>query len=249
MAPIGTQRTIRHGIAFAVAVLVSLAAEPAGAQEPQPIPKRIWDISLGAHVSELPVIDFVDPSCGTNGGPQGLKLEAFGAFAECPIDTATGLHEVWFIYDDEIEYIAKAQSGGRDLAMIRRAQATQIFHQPVILSFLIDDEGFVNGYRIFTDSRADPEIRIEAHMLVYSLRARFGVDGWACESTPPDGRRTPIQGEYAFEVCRLALPDRRVEVESRHYFKPGQAILNPFNGAGMVNEFESSARLELLKVD
>ena len=226
---------------------MSLAAEPAGAQEPPPIPKRIWDIPLGTHVSELPAIDFVDPSCGTNGGPPGLKIEAFTAFAQCPADPATGLYEVWFIYDDEAEYVAKAKTGGRDLAMIARSKATQIFHQPVILSFLIGEEGFVDGYRIFTDSRAEPEIRIEAFMVANTFRARFGLDGWVCEKTPPGDRRTPIQGEYAFEVCRLDLPDKRVEVENRHYFKPGQAILNPFNAQGMVNEFESWARLEVVK--
>ena len=225
---------------------ILLGAGFAAAQQSPPIPKRIWDIPLGTHVSELPTVDFVDPACGTNGGPPGKVLGAFTNFAECALEAVTGLREVWFIYDDEGEYIAKAKSGGRDLAMIARAKATQVFHQPVLLSFLINDEGIIDGYRIFTDSRAEPEIRIEAYAVAVTFRARFGLEGWVCEKTPPDGRRTPIMGTYAFEFCSLDLPDRRVEVESHHYFKPGQAVLNPFNGKGMVNEFESWARLEIV---
>jgi hypothetical protein len=38
-------------------------------------------------------------------------------------------------------------------------------------------------------------------------------------------------------------------VESRHYYKPGQGLLDPNTGLPTVNQFESSARLELVRVD
>ena len=38
-------------------------------------------------------------------------------------------------------------------------------------------------------------------------------------------------------------------VESRHYYKSGQALLDPNTGLPTVNQFESSARIELVAVD
>src|SRR5215471_18911269 len=49
-----------------------------GAACAQDLPPKIWDIKLGTPISALPLKDFVDPACGTNGGPpargaQGLR--------------------------------------------------------------------------------------------------------------------------------------------------------------------------------
>jgi hypothetical protein len=61
----------------------------------------IENVQLGAPVSALPEEEFVDPACGTNGGPPGLRLDGFEQFARCRAE-ASGLHEVWFRYDDEL---------------------------------------------------------------------------------------------------------------------------------------------------
>ncbi|RYE53283.1 MAG: hypothetical protein EOP20_13635, partial [Hyphomicrobiales bacterium] len=69
----------------------------------------IWDVKLGEPVSQIPAMEVVDVSCGTNGGPPSMSLAGqFADFAKCPAEPS-GLHEVYFENDDEIDYIAKAQ--------------------------------------------------------------------------------------------------------------------------------------------
>jgi hypothetical protein len=38
-------------------------------------------------------------------------------------------------------------------------------------------------------------------------------------------------------------------VESRYYYKPGQAMLDPNTGLPTVNQFESSARMQMVAAD
>ncbi len=118
-------------------------------------PTRIWDVKLGTPVGELPDEEFVDPACGTNGGPPGLRLATFEQFERCSPE-ASGLREIWFRYDDEEEYIARAS---RDPDAITRANAMLVLGHQVVLSLLIDHAGLVQGYRIITDPREDPDLR------------------------------------------------------------------------------------------
>ena len=113
-------------------------------------PPKIWDVKLGTSVGELPDEEFVDPACGTNGGPPGLRIATFEQFEQCNPE-ASGLREIWFRYDDEEEYIARA---ARDPDAIARANAMLVLGQPVLLSLLVDRAGLVQGYRIITDPRA-----------------------------------------------------------------------------------------------
>ena len=103
------------------ALLFVAEIDVAWAQVP-PIP-RIWDVELDAHVRDLPRRVFVRPACGSNGGPPGLVLESFDEFARCAPETATGFREIWFSYDDEAEYIARAT---RSEALIQRNLANQV---------------------------------------------------------------------------------------------------------------------------
>ena len=112
---------------------------------------RLFDIELGVKLAGLPLDEWVDPACGTNGGPPSVPLDGFEAFARCPVEAATGLREIWFIYDDEWEYIGRAQ---RDEAQIGRYSANTLYRQPIVSSLLIDKSGVVQGYRIVTDPRA-----------------------------------------------------------------------------------------------
>src|SRR5438874_2336717 len=92
-------------IAAGVAMLLGVfAIDAAWGQQPSP---KIWDVQLGAPVGELPEEEFVDPACGTNGGPPGLPIGTFEQFEKCRAE-ASGLREVWFRYDDEFEFIARA---------------------------------------------------------------------------------------------------------------------------------------------
>jgi len=119
----------------------------ANAQSPAP---KIWDIKLGTPINGLPLDQFVDPACGTNGGPPARTLASFADFSQCLVERSTGLREVWFRYDDEMEYIARAR---RSDIMIRQYRANSLAGQPIVTSLLFDADGRVQGYRIVNDPR------------------------------------------------------------------------------------------------
>lgn len=233
-------REIRFAAVAAVLALGSVGG--VGTTSAQQDSIRIWDIPFGTHVANFPLGAFLDPACGTNGGPPGLQLDAFEDFGKCPVELETGLMEVWFIYDDTLEYVGLAQ---REPALYR---ATSILRQPVILSFLIGNNGRVQGYRIFTDRRAEPELRREAHGLSIPFRARIGMSGWECVDLPRDEGETPVQGLYVKQLCEKEYNGKSAKVEARLFYKTGQARTNKFNNRLTVNEFESWARLEVMQV-
>jgi uncharacterized protein YjbI with pentapeptide repeats len=204
---------------------------------------RIWDTPFGTHVANLPTAAFVDPACGTNGGPPSLQLRGFEEFARCPEETETGLREVWFIYDDTLEYVGLAR---REPAQY---MATSMLRQPVILSYLIDNDGRVQGYRIFTDQRAEAELRGDAHGLVVPFRARVGMRGWECADLPQVEGELPFRGLYVKQLCEKEFDGRRGTTEARLYYKDGQTRIDPFNNSLRVNEFESWARVEIVQVE
>ena len=210
----------------------------------QQTPPRIWDIPLGTALGDLPDEEFVDPACGTNGGPPGLRLGSFEEFAKCRPESS-GLREIWFRYDDETEYVSRA---ARDPDAVARSNAMLLIGQPVTLSLLADSNGRVQGYRIFTDPRAEPELRKEAYSIGVALKARFGLAGWECEALPRAEGETPIDGVFVKERCRKTADLQRLMLESRHYYKPGQSVSDPNTGLATVNQFESSARLEVVAI-
>ena len=227
-------------MAVGLACIAGLAATAASAQ---PLP-RIWDIAMGTHVRDLPAQEFVDPACGTNGGPPSRFIGTFAAFEECPPE-ASGLREIAFTYDDLAEYVALAH---QDRGAVDRNRATTVLAQPVFLSLLFDADGRVQGYRVFTDPRAEADRRLLAYGVATHFRARLG-DGWACTDLPREEGESPIEGTYVKQRCEIDTGGVHATVESHHYYKPGQHLLNPFDQRPMENEFESSARLEVVQVD
>jgi hypothetical protein len=228
-------RAFAHPTVLAIALVLILAHAPAGAVAPQ-----IWDVQPGTAVGDLPEDDFVDTACGTNGGPPGLRIAGFEEFAKCRPEPS-GLREVWFRYDDEAEYVARA---ARDPDAIARNNAMLMLGQPVILSLLIDGVGRVQGFRIFTDPHAEADVRADAYALAFAFKAQFGADGWHCEDAPPAAGETAVAGTFVKQQCRKMAERQRITVESRHYYKSGQAPLDPNTGLSTVNQFESSARIE-----
>jgi len=228
------------------AMLALTLAGAASAQQSLPRGRpAIWDVRLGSPVGELPDEEFVDPACGTNGGPPGLPIGTFERFERCRPE-ASGLREVWFRYDDEWEFMARA---ARDPDAVARNNAMVVLGQPVMLSLLIDRAGLVQGYRIFTDPRAEEEVRTGAYGVAIAFKARFGADGWTCGDLPRAEGETPIVGIFVKERCEKTSDGVAVTVESRHYYKPGQALLDPNTGLPTVNQFESSARLQAVRAD
>ncbi len=228
-----------------VAAAVAASLFGAGVAAAQQISRsRIWDVQLGAHISELPAAEFVDPACGSNGGPPGAAIGGFAQFAMCSQEPETGFHEVWFSYDDEAEYVARAY---RDPEMVLRNMANPVLGHPVVFSLLIDDAGLIQGYRVITDQRAAVDIRRNAATLAVHFKGRFGNDSWACTDLLPADGETPIGSQFLKERCEKVAQGQRFIVESHYFHKKGQAALDPRTQLPMVGEFESLARLEVLR--
>jgi hypothetical protein len=236
------RRVGRSTPAATALALIVVGAGAARAEAPMP---QIWDVTPGTPVGDLPDEAFVDPACGTNGGPPGLPVGSFENFGKCRPESF-GLREIWFRYDDELEYIARA---ARDEDAVARSNAMVVLGQPVILSVLVDPAGLVQGYRIITDPHADEERRMYAYTVAIAFKARFGTDGWACDQLAPDEGETPITGLFVKERCRKVADGQESVVESRYYYKPGQSLLDPNTGLPTVNQFESSARMQMVVVD
>src|SRR5712692_5952203 len=168
-----------------------------GIAQAQDLPPKIWDIKLGIPISQLPLKDFVDPACGTNGGPPARVLKGFEEFAACPVEPTTGLREVWFRYDDEMEYVARAR---RSDIMIRQYQANSLAGQPIITSLLIDDAGLVQGYRIVNDPRVEGNTRLNAFGLADLVKVIAGL-GLACTDLPLAEGERPIDDWFIKESC------------------------------------------------
>ena len=131
-----------------------LWAAGAGAQELRR--STVWDLKLGQPIAAQPSTDeYRGFACGSNGGAPRQRLTGWRDFARCPAEPS-GLHEVYFEYDDEYEYIARAKDLEREVA--RWAGTTELAF-PVVVSALFDGNGVLAGIRVVTDPR--PEHRIE----------------------------------------------------------------------------------------
>jgi hypothetical protein len=224
------------GAAFAMALA-------AGSAEAQALAPKIWDIKLGIPISALPLNDFVDTACGTNGGPPALVLKSFYDFAQCKVEPRTGLHEVWFRYDDEMEYVARAR---RSDIMVRQYQANALAGQPIVTSLLIDDAGIVQGYRVVNDPRADARSRIGAFGLADIFKG-MSATPLECVDLPPAEGERPIEDLLVKESCESRSDGFVTRVEARRYYKPGQFAVDPNDSRLNENEFESSARIEVYR--
>src|SRR5215472_8947341 len=171
-------RLAKRAAAIAAATLIGalLTAIPRSAlaqgADERPVRREVWDIKLGAKVADLPD-DYVDYACGTNGGPPSTPLTGWKDYRRCRPET-NGLREVYFRYDDELEYWAKANNLA---AQMEQYVGTKTYGFPIIVSVLAGDEGTVRGIRIVSDPRDPTGDRDEAYLLRNFLNARFGREG------------------------------------------------------------------------
>ena len=204
----------------------------------------VWDIELGVHVSKLPLREFQDYACGTDGGPPGRKLAGWIEFQRCEPEPS-GLYEVHFRYDDELEYRARAV---RALGQADRFQGTKVFGRPVIVSILVASDGTVDGLRIISDPRASLVQRREAYTLRNILRSRFSSKGWSCADEEPDDRLEPIGRVFINQRCEKEVAGKSLTIETHYYRKRGQGAFNPATLELTPGQFESSARFEMRRV-
>ena len=230
---------------FLVAILCGLigAVDAYGAAAERPRRLEIWDLQLGTPVDRLPD-EFIELACGTNGGPPALPLNGWSEFRRCRAEPS-GLREVYFRYDDELEYWAKAN----DLsAQMEQYSGTKTYGFPVVVSALIDAEGLLSGFRIVSDQRDTSQNRDEAYLLRNFLTARFGRDNWQCQDLPLGDGETPVDGVFVKQNCRKQIDDKTTaSLATRYLRKPGQGRFNPRSGRETAGQFESSASFELVR--
>jgi hypothetical protein len=232
-------------------------ALPAAAQELHR--STIWDLVLGAPVAaQPPPQQFQAFACGSNGGSPRALLTGWADFKRCPAEP-DGLHEVYFEYDDEIEYIARAHDNDREIS---RWAGTHEVMFPVIASALFDDSGILQGIRLVTDPRpdhrnditeADRKKREESYLLGGVMASRFGIEPERdCKSLPPGEGEGGVGSLFIKQVCERKDPaaGRRFIVRANLFRKPGQSGVNPQLPTQLTQgQFESSARLEIYALD
>src|SRR5262245_31250621 len=241
------------------ALLLCLACCSAGAAAQELRRATVWDLKLGQPVSAQPSSDqFRGFACGADGGPPRQPLRGFGDFARCRPE-AGGLREVYFEYDDEYEYIARAKDLPREVA--RWAGTTEAGF-PVIVSALFDDSGALRGIRIVTDPRpeyptdasdANLRKRADAYLFGGLMAARHGIEpARHCQSLPPAEGETAVGTLFIKQSCELTDAARgvRIGLSVSYFRKPGQSGDNPQLATQLTQgQFESSARIEISVID
>ena len=208
------------------------------------VPQRgeVWSLKLGAHIGDQPG-DFVEYACGSAGGAPSIPLTGMAEFKRCRAEES-GLREVYFRYDDELEYIARANNSPAD---IERFGGTKTYGFPIVASALIGEDAIVRGLRIVSDPRYDAN-RDDAYVLKNFITARLGRDNWTCEDLPIEEGETSVDGRYIKQRCVSTLEGgARATMWVRHLRKAGQARFDPRSGKQTKNQFESLVRLDLVQ--
>jgi len=244
-----------HCAALILGMMCTMAA-PLSAQ---PLHRAtIWDLKLGAAIAEQPQSnEFRGFACGSNGGAPRAPLTGWADFKRCPAEP-NGLREVYFEYDDELEYIARAHDNDREIS---RWAGTHEVTFPVITSALFDDAGILKSIRLVTDARpehrnditeANRKKREEAYTLGAVMASRFNIDAAQdCQSVPPAEGESPVGSLFVKRVCERMDPaaGRRIVVRVNLFRKPGQSGYNPQLPTQLTQgQFESSARVEIYQL-
>jgi hypothetical protein len=238
-------------IAAPILVLLCCAAF---AQAQQLRRASVWALKLGEPVAAQPAPEeFRGFACGSNGGAPRAQLSGFADFARCRAEPG-GLHEVYFEYDDELEYIARARDLDREIT--RWAGTTETGY-PVVVSGLFNDAGVLKAIRMVTDPRpehrdhitdANLKKRDEAYVLGGIMAARFNVDPVRdCTAAPPAEGESDVGGVFVKRACEKvdAQTGRRIAIRVNLYRKPGQSGTNPQLPTQLTEgQFESSSRIE-----
>ena len=245
---------------YSMLLILGMAVWIASPAEAQPLRRAtIWDLKIGEPISaQPPSSEFRGFACGSNGGPPRAPLGGWNDFRRCPPEPSR-LHEVYFEYDDELEYIARAHD---DDLEISRFAGTHEMKFSVITSALFDDAGVLKGIRLVTDARpehrnditeADRRPREEYYVFGGVMAARFNIEpARDCMSQPPAEGESSVGTLFIKQVCERKdeAAGRRIVVRANLYRKPGQNAYNPQLPTQLTQgQFESSARVEIYQLD
>ena len=232
-----------HSVRAALCAAALLSAlVPATAQQLRRA--TVWDLKLGEPITAQPSpAEFRGFACGSNGGAPRQPLTGWRDFARCRAES-DGLHEVYFEYDDELEYIARARDADREIT--RWAGTTEVGF-PVVVSALFDPAGVLRGIRMVSDPRASSLERRMAHLLRLAVINRYEPNGWNCTDMPLAAGETPVGGGvFIKQRCEKASSEKSLMVEARFLRKPGQNEVDPATGEATSGQFESWTRFEIM---
>jgi len=204
----------------------------------------IWDVKLGAPVSDIPDSAAAIIACGTNGGPISTELKSFGDWQKCTPE-ASGLREVVFTYDDEMDYIARAM----ELEFRALAGGTSVYAHPVIISILIDDKGVAQGIRVVTDDRASDRERRVAVVLSKNFQARYSDWNLNCVDIPMREGEQKVGSDFIHQRCTGTNPNgsgERILIEASYLRKKGQEGLSRETQQVNKGYYESKTLLEIV---
>jgi hypothetical protein len=241
----------------AALLIVVLTASTAGAETLRRA--TVWDLKLGQPVSAQPAPkEFRGFACGSNGGPPRQPLAGWRDFMRCRAEP-DGLREVYFEYDDELEYIARAKDLEREIT--RWAGTTEV-NFPIVVSALFDKAGILKAIRIITDARpehrnditeANLRKRADAYLFGATMASRYDiVAARDCQSLPPAEGESAVGSVFVKQACEKidAAAGRKFLLRVNLYRKPGQSAVNPQLPTELTQgQFESSARLEIHVLD
>ena len=231
------------GIVVFCAIWLGLSGSVAGAQG------RIQDLRIGLHASELPTEGFFRFACGSNGGTPLQPVEGWVGFGACAPDRM-GLYEVYMELDDELEVLGRLFRERFDEPFpFQYLAGTRIAGYPVIFSVLFDAEGFIQGTRAVTDSRAETDERRAAYMFGHRMVARFNPGNWECEDLPlVDGEQPVGETRYIKTRCETVYRDEsRMRVYYHFLRKPGQRPIDA-QGNYLDGQWDSVARWEVFSL-
>jgi hypothetical protein len=228
----------------AMALVGGLAVFPASARDAKVeylAPVDVLDLKLGEPLWEQPG-PFREYACGTNGGPRGQALAGFEGYGACAVDADSGLREVTFRYDDELEYYALAMNL---MPIADRYGGTRFGTFPVIVSVLIDDDEKVRGYRVVTDDRVPLRVRRVAYTM--GILAKSRVPGeWTCEQLALEDGETPVGRNAVKEDCTGRAADgKHMRLKTRFLHRKGQTYIDQHSGKVREGLYESTTRLEV----
>jgi hypothetical protein len=208
---------------------------------PQPKRFSVWEIHIGDSASAIPD-EYINYACGTNGGPPSVPLPNFAAFKKCKPD-ALGFYEVYFEYDDEREYVARALDIKPEIKMYA---GTTVFEFPIVASVMFDEYGRVRGERMVTDPRQHvSRDRLEFWELANFVRQRYGDDQWSCTDFPPGEGETAAGSRFIKNHCEKTVEGVHLVLEQRLFQKKGQQFIDPNTGVPSPQAVESSTRFEI----
>jgi hypothetical protein len=204
----------------------------------------IWDVKFGEPITQIPLSAVALIACGTNGGPPSLELKDFTEFGKCKAE-ASGLHEVFFTYDDEQDYIARALEDEYRFAQ----GGTSIYAHPVVFTVLVDDKGMARGIRIVTDERASERDRRVAARLADNLKARYSPWSPVCEDIPASDGQLPVGTIFIHQICTAESldGDATMRLEATYFRKKGQTSISLETQKVQKNYFQSATRLEVVQ--